>query len=309
VEYSDYVQSAENTAQFDLDGDPLTTYDDEKFGNNTFRHFNRSLSDWSASLGLNYRVNDNVSVYAAGARGYKMPALDELLEATAQAQVDLFVPEVVQAAELGVKYAAGGLGFTLGGFYTKRLDITGQGAVIDPVTGATAWRITQDPELRSYGAEVEAVVSPVEGLQLLGSGTFLKAEQGPGIDSLVGVRLGGAPTIISNLAAIYSPQRVAGLQFKADWHMVGSRFVESPRDRLTGVKLPSYNYFNFGLGFAIPNAGARINVDLLNAFQSKGLEEGNPRLVGAGGGSIFFARPILPRRLQASIEYDFGGGR
>jgi outer membrane receptor protein involved in Fe transport len=309
VEYSDYVQSAENTAQFDLDGDPLTTYDDEKFGNNTFRHFNRSLSDWSASLGLNYRVNDNVSVYAAGARGYKMPALDELLEATAQAQVDLFVPEVVQAAELGVKYAAGGLGFTFGGFYTKRLDITGQGAVIDPVTGATAWRITQDPELRSYGAEVEAVVSPVAGLQLLGSGTLLKAEQGPGIDSLVGVRLGGAPTIIGNLAAIYSPQRVAGLQFKADWHTVGSRFVESPRDRLTGTKLPSYNYFNFGLGFAIPNAGARVNVDLLNAFQSKGLEEGNPRLVGGGGGSIFFARPILPRRLQASVEYDFGGGR
>jgi outer membrane receptor protein involved in Fe transport len=309
VEYSDYVQSAENTSQFDLDGDPLTTYDDEKFGNNTFRHFNHSLSDWSASLGLNYRVNDNVSVYAAGARGYKMPALDELLEATAQEQVDLFVPEVVQAGELGVKYASGGVGLTVGGFYTKRKDITGQGAVIDPITGATSWRITSDPELRSYGTEVEAVVSPVEGLQLLGSGTLLKAEQGPGIDSLVGVRLGGAPTIIGNLAAIYSPQRVAGLQLKADWHTVGSRFVESPRDRLTGIKLPSYNYFNFGLGFALPSAGARFNVDLLNAFQSKGLEEGNPRLVGAGGSSIFFARPILPRRLQASIEYDFGGGR
>jgi outer membrane receptor protein involved in Fe transport len=309
VEYSDYVQNAENTSQFDLDGDPLTTYDDEKFGNNTFRHFNHSLSDWSASLGLNYRVNDNVSVYAAGARGYKMPALDELLEATAQEQVDLFVPEVVQAGELGVKYAAGGLGFTVGGFYTKRLDITGQGAVIDPVTGATAWRITSDPELRSYGAEIEAFVSPLEGLQLLGSGTLLQAEQGPGIDSLVGVRLGGAPTIIGNLAAIYSPQRVAGFQLKADWHTVGSRFVESPRDRFTGVKLPSYNYFNFGLGFALPGAGARFNVDLLNAFQSKGLEEGNPRLVAGAGGSIFFARPILPRRLQASVEYDFGGGR
>jgi iron complex outermembrane recepter protein len=306
VEYSDYVQSAENTSQFDLDGDPLTTYDDEKFGNNTFRHFNRSITDWSGSLGLNFRANENVSFYAAGARGYKMPALDELLEATAQEQVDLFVPEVVQAGELGVKYASGGLGFTLGGFYTKRKDITGQGAVIDPVTGATSWRITSDPELRSYGAEVEGVVSPVEGLQLLGSGTLLKAEQGPGIDSLVGVRLGGAPTIIGNLAAVYSPRRVAGLQLKADWHTVGSRFVESPRDRLTGIKLPSYNYFNFGLGFALPNAGARFNVDLLNAFQSRGLEEGNPRLVGAGG-SIFFARPILPRRLQASIEYDFGG--
>jgi iron complex outermembrane receptor protein len=310
VEYSNYVQSAENTSQFDADGDTVTTpFNNEKFGNNTFRHFNRAISDWSASVGLNYRVNDYVSVYGAGARGYKMPALDELLEATAQAQVDLFVPEIVEAAELGVKYATGQIGLTVGGFYTKRKDITGQGAVIDPVTGATSWRITSDPELRSYGTEVEATVSPVEGLQLLGSGTFLKAEQGPGIDSLVGERLGGAPTYIGNLAALYSPRRVAGLQFKADWHAVGSRFVESPRDRFTGTKLPSYNYFNFGVGFAIPSAGARFNVDLLNAFQSKGLEEGNPRLVAGAGTSLFFARPLLPRRLQASIEYDFGGSR
>jgi outer membrane receptor protein involved in Fe transport len=309
VEHSNYVQSAENTAQFDLDGNAATPFDNEKFGNNTFRHFNRAITDWSSSLGLNFRVNDYVSVYATGARGYKMPALDELLEATAQEQVDLFVPEIVQAAELGVKYATGQVGVTVGGFYTKRKDITGQGAVIDPISGATTWRITSDPELRSYGAEVEAFVSPLEGLQLLGSGTFLKAEQGPGIDSLVGVRLGGAPTVIGNLAALYSPRRVAGLQFKADWHTVGSRFVEAPRDRFTGTKLPAYNYFNFGVGFALPNAGARFNVDLLNAFQSKGLEEGNPRLVAGAGTALFFARPLLPRRLQASIEYDFGASR
>jgi hypothetical protein len=146
----------------------------------------------------------------------------------------------------------------------------------------------------------------VEGLQLIGSGTLIRSEEGPGIDSLVGKRLAGVPTIIGNLAAIFTPGQAAGLQFKADWHLVGSRFIESPRDRISGNKLPSYNYFNFGMGFAIPNAGARVNVDLLNAFQSKGLEEGNPRLVGAGS-TLFFARPLLPRRLQASIDYDFGG--
>jgi hypothetical protein len=61
------------------------------------------------------------------------------------------------------------------------------------------------------------------------------------------------------------------------------------------------------VGYALPNTGTRINLDLLNAFQSKGLEEGNPRLVSQGGSQIFLARPLLPRRLQASIEYDFGG--
>jgi outer membrane receptor protein involved in Fe transport len=247
-----------------------------------------------------------MSVYGAAARGYRMPELDKFLENRVQEQVELFEPEEIQAAEAGVKYAADRVAVTVSGFYTKLKNVTGQGAILDPITGETTWRTTNDPESRSFGAEVEAFVTPVEGLQLLGTGTLLNAEQGPGIDSLVGVRLGGVPTAIGNLAAMYSPRRVAGLQFKADFHWVGSRFVESPRDRISGLKLPSYNYFNFGLGFAIPNAGTRLNLDLLNAFQSKGLEEGNPRLVGAGS-TLFFARPILPRRLQASIEYDFGG--
>jgi iron complex outermembrane recepter protein len=308
AEYNDFVQTSENSGPFDLDANPATPYDNIVFGNNTFRHLRSDLSDWSASVGLNYRFNDNMSVYGAAARGYRMPELDKFLENRVQEQVDLFEPEEIQAAEAGVKYAADRVAVTVNGFYTKLKNVVGQGATIDPVTGETTWRTTNDPEARSFGAEVEAFVTPVEGLQLLGTGTVLNAEQGPGIDSLVGIRLGGVPTAIGNLAAIYSPRRVAGLQFKADFHYVGSRFVESPRDRISGIKLPSYNYFNFGLGFAIPNAGTRINLDLLNAFQSKGLEEGNPRIVGAGS-TLFFARPILPRRLQASIEYDFGGSR
>jgi hypothetical protein len=117
-----------------------------------------------------------------------------------------------------------------------------------------------------------------------------------------------APSIIGNIAALYSPQRVAGLQFKADWHYVGWRYTEDPRRRFTGFKLPAYNYFNLGAGFAIPRAGARISLELLNAFQSKGLEEGNPRVITGVVTPLFLARPLLPRRLQASIEYDFGGG-
>jgi iron complex outermembrane receptor protein len=305
-EYNNFVQTSENSAPFDLDANPATPYDNIVFGNNTFRHLSRNLSDWSASVGLNFKVNDNLSVYGAAARGYRMPELDKFLENRVQEQVDLFEPEEVQTAEGGVKYAAGLVGLAVNGFYTKLKNITGQGAIIDPVTGETAWRTTNDPEARSFGAEVEVSAAPVEGLQLIGTGTLIRAEQGPGIDSLVGQRLAGVPTIIGNLAAIYSPQRAGGLQFKADWHSVGSRLIESPRDRISGLKLPSYNYFNFGLGFAIPNTGTRVNVDLLNVFQSKGLEEGNPRLVGAGS-VLFFARPILPRRLQASIDYDFGG--
>jgi outer membrane receptor protein involved in Fe transport len=316
VEYNNYVQNSENSAAVDLDANPATTFDNITWGNNSFRHFSRDITDWSASVGLNYRLNDNVGLYVTGARGYKMPALDEFLNASAQDQVDLFDAREVLSGEVGVKYASNRLAATVNGFYTNLKNLIGQGAIIDPVTGATIWRTTIDPENRSFGLEVEAFVSPTEGLQLIGSGTILEAALGAGAPDtmnngapLTSKILPIVPTTIGNLAAIYSPTRVAGLQFKADWHWVGSRYTERPQERFFGTKLPSYNYFNFGAGFAIPNAGARINVDLLNAFQSKGLEEGNPRLITTGGSSIFLARPLLPRRLQASIEYDFGGAR
>jgi hypothetical protein len=75
-------------------------------------------------------------------------------------------------------------------------------------------------------------------------------------------------------------------------------------DVTAGVSLPAYTYFNFGVGYVLPGTGTTITADLLNAFQGKGLEEGNPRLVTTG--PVFLARPILPRRFQVSVSYDLG---
>jgi len=87
--------------------------------------------------------------------------------------------------------------------------------------------------------------------------------------------------------------------------------VEGPQTRpldAAAAELPAYGYFNFGASLAIPRSGVRLNADLLNAFQSKGLEEGNPRLTGVGVLPFFVARPLLPRRLLVGVSYDFGAG-
>ena len=299
VEHDDYVQSSENTSSFDLDGNPNTLYDNETFGNGSFRHFKRGMTDWAASLGLNYALQDNLSIYASAARGYKMPALDEFLQATAQQQVDLFDSRQVQSFEAGVKGIVGPLGFTVNGFYTKLKNIVSQGLVIDSVTGASQWIIVTSPENRSYGAEIELLATPIQGLQLLGSGTFLRAELGSGAGADIGSRLNGVPASIGNVSASYTFSRVRAM---ADWHWVGSRFV----DVNVGTALPSYSYFNYGLAYMLPAQGITINANLLNAFMDEGLEEGNPRLQSTGGSGIFLARPILPRRFTLSMRYDFG---
>jgi outer membrane receptor protein involved in Fe transport len=310
VEYDYYQQSSENTSKFDIDGNTATTYDNETFGNGSFRHFTKNITDWAGSLGLNYRVNENWGVYAAGARGYKMPELDFLLNAAAQAQVDLAEAKEVQSIEGGVKTQIGRGAVTLGGFYIKGKNNTGQG--LEVVNGVTTWVIRQSPDVQSYGAELEAVFNPLQGLLLQGNATLMQAELGGNIDSLKdreGVRLALAPKTLGNLVGVYTLRGQYGVSFKADWHWVAERFSEDPVTRPLDnpAVLPAYNYFNFGAGFIIPGSGTRVTLDLLNAFQSKGLEEGNPRLSSAGGAPVFLARPILPRRFQVSVSYDFGG--
>ena len=299
VEYDDFVQSSENTSTFDLDGDSTTTVDNEVFGNGSFRHFGKAITEWSASAGLNYVLNQNVSFYTTAARGYKMPALDEFLNASSPAQVALFESRVVKSIEGGVKFARGGVGVTLGGFYTRLSNIVSQGAVVDSVTGATTWIIVTSPENNSYGAELEAYFN-YQGFQVQANSTLLKAELGTGAGADIGSRINGVPTSVGNLAAQYTFPR-SGFWLRGDMHYVADR----PVDVKVGTSLPAYQYFNFGAGYIIPRTGTRINLDLLNAFQSKGLEEGNPRLV-AGANPIFLARPLLPRRLQLSVDYAFG---
>lgn len=301
VEFDGFVQASENTSTFDLDGDSTTTFDNETYGNGSFRHFRKSFTDWAGSLSLNYTLRPNLSFYAAGSRGYKMPALDEFLTAAAQEQVDLFESREVWSGEGGVKGVIGPLGFTVGGFYTQLKNIVSQGLVIDSTTGRSTWIVAFSPENKSYGAEVELTANLPNGLNLYGSGTFLTAKLGSGAGADIGSRINGVPTSIGNLSATYDVPNSGGLQLSADWHWVGSRFV----DVSVGTELPSYNYFNLGASYSL-REGTRLDVNVLNAFMSKGLEEGNPRLLSTGATPIFLARPVLPRRVMFSLSYDFG---
>jgi outer membrane receptor protein involved in Fe transport len=298
VEYNNYVQSSENTSTVDLDGDSTTTYDQEIYGNGSFRHFTRGITDWAASVGLNFTLTPTMALYGSVSRGYKMPSLDEFLQATAQQQVDLFDSRTVEQAELGVKYAKDRLGFTVNGFFTNLKNIVSQGAVTDTTTGRTTWVIVPSPDNRSYGAEIELFYTPLQGLQLQAGGTFLKAELGTGAGADIGSRLNGVPHSIGNVAASYQFQYA---RLTADWHWVADR----PVNPSVGFSLPTYNYFNFGAIVPIRGTGAAINLNLLNAFMSHGLEESNPRLLTGGVAPIFLARPLLPRRFTAGIRYDF----
>jgi outer membrane receptor protein involved in Fe transport len=308
-ESNSFVQTSENTSPVDLDGNPNTPYDRESWGNGTFRHFSRTINDWAASIGFNYKVSDEWTVYVQGSRAYKMPALDEFLVAAAQEQVELFEARRTYMGEGGVKYATDIFAGTLTGFYGEIRNNIGQGLEVNPATGQTFWAVRTFPNSRAYGAELELSVTPTRGLRLMGVATLLTSKSvEPGGSALTA---GGIPSTVANVSATYS---VSGLSFLADWHFVGKRdIIDADYDPQTKKyrryndvgDLKAYHYLNLGASYTFPGQAIRISADLLNVYQSKGFEEGNPRLIATGGNPLFLARPILPRRFVGTVSYQF----
>ena len=314
-ERDDYVQTSQTTTVTPVGGDTLnslTLFDQDVWGApSSYRHFSRSIGDWAASVGVNYALTDQTSLYALGSRAYKMPALDEFLNASAQQQVSLFKSKRNWTGEVGVKHAARNFGVTLDGFYTLLKDIVSQGLVVDPATGASIWTIQQSPEVRSYGLELEGSGHlPNTGFSAVTNWTWLRAEfsscpppGGCGTGADVGTLLAGKPPIIGNLAVTYAAR--SGPNLTADWHFVDRRCAANGSCL---NQLPTYSYLNLGAEYVIPTSGLTVRADLLNVYQSQGLEEGNPRLSLLPNGrtsSLFLARPILPRALQVSVGYKF----
>ena len=311
-----YVQTSQNTTVTPVAGDTagsLNVVNQDVWGaNSSYRHFGRTLDDWAASIGLNYEVNPQTTLYALGSRAYKMPALDEFLNASAEQQVDLFKSKRNETVEVGVKHLATNFGVTLDGYYTILKDIVSQGLVTDPGTGLPIWIIQANPEVSSYGLELEASGQlPHSGLSAMTNWTLLKAVYAscpPGSGGCptgadIGTLLAGVPPIVGNLTAMYAvtPQ----LHVDGDWHFVDRRCTNVNN---CDNQLPTYSYFNFGAEYIIPSSGLSIRGDLLNAFNSEGLEEGNPRLSLLPNGrtsNLFLARPILPRMFQVSMGYRF----
>lgn len=306
-EWDQFNQSTENTSTRDLDGNPNTMYDNNfLWGNNSYRHFSRWIQDYAASAGLNYSIDDNYAVYVQGSRAYKMPALDEFLNAASQAQTDVFEDRQILTAEAGVKYTSPVLGYTLDIFWTKLKNITSQGAVVDPNTGQTVWIVQTSPQNISRGIELELSAAPIEGLRILANGTVLRATLGTGAGADIGSLINGVPGFIGNISGSYTLSNadwLTGLELLADYHFVGIRYTNAA----SGTNLPPYGYINFGLQYRIPNSGITIDANLLNATMSKGLEEGNPRkvLFTTGAASLYLARPILPTRFSLDLMYNF----
>ena len=143
------------------------------------------------------------------------------------------------------------------------------------------------------------ITRPCENTQLRASTTTVDVNTPAGAQAPTFYK--GFTVAVADFEALYTIVEHTTLQF--DWHYVGTRYSNPAQT----IKLPAFNYFNIGVGYAMPNRGLTFAVRVLNVSQSKGFEEGNPRIdqTRLEASNIFLARPLLPRRLVVEVQYGF----
>ncbi len=298
-EHDDYEQNVENTATFDL-GDPLTTADDaELFGTRSFKRVDVTFDEWAASIGINYALTQQVSLYGRGSRGYKMPLLDQFLFATDPTAQDFpDEAETLYQVEGGVKVSSPYLGLSAVGYWLQLENFPSQDARV--VNGQTVFVTDFVGKARTFGAEIEAVVAPVEGARVT---TQVTLQDHQYIDFIVGGKdLSGnwvrrIPQVIFMLGGSY---KSSGFSVAADWRYTGKRFSNNENS----IELPAFGVVGARAGYLLPGQGIEVWAAVQNLLDGKGLTEGNPRLDEQGIPSgPALARPILPQRFIFGLTY------
>ena len=301
-EWDTFEQNVENTGSVTL-GLPTEADDGMLWGDRSRSRVDVSFEEWAASVGVNYKIGDDLSVYGRGSRGYKMPILDQFLFALDPAAEDFpDIAETLWQAEAGVKLASRRVGLSAVAYWLQLSDFPSQDAVVR--NGETVFVTRYVGEARTIGLEGELVSEPVDGLSLNATVTL----QDPVYTSFVSGgedftdnRVRRIPQLLLNLEGGY--QLPFGVGVGLDWNYVGMRYSNNANT----VELPAFHYLNGRLEYLVPESGVTLQLGVLNAFDGQGLTEGNPRVdetVGAQS-TIFLARPILPRRWTLTARYSF----
>ncbi len=296
VEEDEYEQNIENTTTFDLGG-PSDADDAVGWGDRTFSRRNVDFFEWAASVGVNYLLTDQISLYARGSRGYKVPELDQYIFGDFPD-----TSRTLQQAEGGVKISSAMVGLSLVGYWAQVEDFPSQDVVIDPVTGLPVFVTVIAGKARTIGISAEAVVAPTPGL-LLNSQVTLQDHEYldfvEGGDTLDGNWIKRIPKVILNLGGSYSN---TGFTIGGDWRYFGKRFSNNANS----LELPQFGYVNARASYAFSGQGVTLSAAVLNLLDGAGLTEGDPRFDSSGVPTgLGTARPILPRRWIFGLRYDF----
>lgn len=281
----------------DTDNNPLTVYNNGTSmptGANTA--LTRTDSATSFTIGGNFKLGRDASVFARANKGHTFVAFDDLRNAGTQANVDdrgLLPTPTIEQFEIGFKTATPLYSAYVNYFRTDFDGIAFQqiladGTLLNSVSGS-----------KGHGVEFELGLRPVRDLTLTLTGNWQDSEYKDN-PVTAGKRVQRQPKLQGRFTPSYRiPMGDNELRLYGTYTYIGERWA----DQANLQYLPSYKTFDAGAVFRL---GEKIEfrVSGNNLSNELGLTEGNSRLTTGGSGPIN-ARPLFGRTWEASVMYRF----
>lgn len=275
------------------------------FGSGNIINGDAATDNLSFAVAGLYRATDNVNVFANYTKGYFFPAprgTGGQIATTGDIQV--YRGEPLTQAEIGAKFDMGNLSGSLTGFYTTLNDRTN----VSFVGGGDLTPVLTLTDSRSYGIEAVGDFSVNDWLSLNGAVVWQDTEITDSDNAgIVGNEFNQIPNIIVDLGVNVDHDN--GFDAGVYWNYRGDNFADGGNN----VELDGFSTVRLtaGYSFDLGDGGDRLRagINVFNLTDSTGIQEGNTR----GGiiqqnnpaASFFFGRPILPRRVNFSLTYDF----
>jgi outer membrane receptor protein involved in Fe transport len=268
------------------------------YGNGQYLDGTVSTTEWATALSALYKVNNQLNVYGNYSRGFFFPELRSV-SFDPQGNPQSYQGEIINQAELGLKYANGGFYGTVAAFISTLKNrrsvqfVNGVGGnILESVTLLST---------RAPGMEASANYRLTRGLTVSGNFTLNddRITEGP----FDGNQLDRKPKRFANAALVYDDGKWDG---NLSWNYQSDAFSSM----LNNIVLPSYSLWRLGGGYKIALGGGQavhFGASVYNLFNSQGLAEGSPRqgTNQVAGGAFFDGRPILPRRVTLTATYSY----
>ncbi len=291
--------AVEGQSVMDLDGNPLTFYNDDtnvangEWSPSTYDH---TFGSWST--GANYEINRRMSVYGRVNEGVHFPSFDDVLDGTPDRQR-------IENYQVGYKAQAHSIYASIDLFHRVFSGVPFQaflanGSQVTATYGSTAW-----------GTDFQADWSPLERLSLGLTGDWQHSVY-THFSSFAG---GGAVAYDNDgnilqrqprLQVRFSPQYAlptawGKLKVFAAVSYIDLRYSDTENTQI----LPAYTTLDAGI---LGDFGDHLELRLqgTNLTNTLGLTEGNSRSLTAGISTGFeMARPIFGREVQGQVKYYF----
>lgn len=286
-----------NLMSGDTDNNPLTVYNNgTSMPSGSYTSLSRKDSASSFTIGGNYKLTKDASVFARANTGHTFIAFDDLRNAGTQANVNdhgiLPTPKVTQL-EIGFKTVGELYSAYINAFHTKFDGIAFQqilsnGTVLNSTSGS-----------EGDGLEFELALRPVKNLTLSLTGNYQKSEYKDNPQT-AGKTVQRQPDLQFRFTPTYKiPMGDNSLKLYGTYTSIADRWA----DQANTQYLPSYHTVDLGALFSLGDK-IEIRVNATNVSNELGLTEGNSRLLGASSGPIN-ARPLFGRTVEASLMYRF----